>query len=122
MRLRHVRTIATFGTVATLALLVAGCGGSDDGGSNGGTGPTGSTSNAIDVRDNSYSPSSTTVPAGTTVTWTWRGSASHDVTFTTEHSAVKSTGTYQRTFNSAGTFDYHCSIHGSAMSGRIVVQ
>ena len=105
-------------TVGTLALLAAGCGSSD----NGGTGPSNSTSNAISVRDNSYSPSVTTVPVGTTVTWTWRGSASHDVTFSsTEHSAVQRTGTYQRQFTTAGTYDYHCSIHGSAMSGRVVV-
>ena len=111
---------------ATLLLLLVACGG-DDGGTgpggnnNGGNG--GSTSNAIDVRDNSYSPSSTTVPVGTTVTWTWRGNASHDVTFSsTEHSDVQQTGTYSRQFGSAGTFDYHCSVHGTAMSGRVVVQ
>ena len=105
-------------TVGALVLLAAGCGGND----NGGTGPTNSTSNAISVRDNSYSPTATTVPVGTTVTWTWRGANAHDVTFSTEHSAVQRAGTYQRQFTTAGTYDYHCSIHGAAMSGRVVVQ
>src|SRR5215217_595105 len=118
MHLRHVRTLMS---IAALALTVAGCGGGDDDNDGGSTGP--STSSAIDVRDNSYSPSATTVPAGTTVTWTWRGQAAHDVTFSsTEHSEVKTSGTYQRQFTTAGTFDYHCTIHGSAMSGRVTVQ
>lgn len=119
MRSRHIWTIAS------LALVVAGCGGNNGGTSpaGGGGGGGGSTSNAIDVSDNSYSPSLTTLPSGTTVTWTWRGSAAHDVTFSsTDKSAVQSSGTYQRTFTTAGTYDYHCSIHGTAMSGRVVVQ
>ena len=119
MPLRRVRPLALLATIATLA---AGCGGDDDG-TGPGTGGGGSTSSAIDVRDNSFSPTPTTVPAGTTVTWTWRGVASHDVTFSsTEKSAVQTSGTYQRQFTAAGTYDYLCSVHGSAMSGRIIVQ
>ena len=111
-----------------LASLLLGCGGGDDGtgpaaGGGGGAGGGGSTSSAIDVRDNAYSPSATTVPVGTTVTWTWRGQAAHDVMFTaTEKSEVQTTGTYQRRFDAAGTYDYHCTVHGVGMSGRVVVQ
>ena len=118
MHLHRVRTILS--TIA-VALVVASCGGGDDDGDDGGTGP--STSSAIDVRDNLYNPSATTVAVGTTVTWTWRGQSTHDVFFSsTEHSEIKSTGTYQRQFTTAGTFDYHCSVHGSSMSGRVTVQ
>lgn len=124
MSLRHVRMLAS---VTAVAFLAASCGGGEDGGTGPGTGGNGgnggSTSNAIDVRDNSYAPSATTVPVGTTVTWTWRGTASHDVAFTaTDKSDVQQAGTFQRQFNAAGTFDYHCTIHGTGMSGRVVVQ
>lgn len=108
--------------------LAASCGGgygsnsgptSPGGGNNGG----GSTSNAISVMDNSFSPASTTVPIGTTVTWTWGGSRSHNVTFDDgTASTTQTTGTYTRTFNTAGSFPYHCTIHGTAMSGTITVK
>jgi plastocyanin len=83
-----------------------------------------STSSAIDVRDDFFTPQATTVPVGTTITWTWRGNNFHDVVFSssTDHSDVKSSGTYSRQFTVAGTYTYMCSIHGSAMTGQIVVQ
>lgn len=107
-----------------IAALTAGCGG---GGVSGG-GPTGtpggSTSNAITVANNSFTPSSTTVPVGTTVTWTWAtGAVGHNVTFSTGTSSpTQSAGTFARTFGAAGTFGYVCTVHGSAMSGTIIVQ
>ena len=125
MRLRHVRSIATRATLAGIASFAVACGGGDDddGTGPGGGGPGGGTSSAIDVRDNSYSPATTTVPVGTTVTWTWRGSASHDVAFSsTQKSPVQQNGTYQRQFTAAGTYDYQCTVHGAGMSGRVVVQ
>ena len=82
-----------------------------------------SSANAVDVRDNFYNLATTTVPVGTTVTWTWRGSNSHDVSFADGVSSpVQSSGTYARQFTSAGTYTYLCTVHGSAMSGRVIVQ
>ena len=106
----------------------AGCGGS--GSAYGNTGPTGSgnppggsTSNAIGVGDNFFSPAATTVPAGTTVTWTWNGSSQHNVTFDDgAKSATQASGTYSRTFTTAGSYAYHCTVHGTAMSGTVNVQ
>ena len=112
----------------TAVVVLLGCGGGDPPtvpiGGNGGDGSGGgSTSNAITVSSNFYSPNLTTVPAGTTVTWTWAG-GTHDVTFDTGNlkSPTQSSGTYERRFTTAGTYDYHCSVHGAAMSGRVVVQ
>lgn len=118
---------------ASVLAFAISCGGSDEPtgnngntgntGATGATGATGSTTTSIDVDDNSYSPSSTTVPAGSTITWTWIGGNQHSVTFSSgTNSAVQSTGTFQRTFPTAGTFNYQCSVHGAAMSGSIKVQ
>ena len=129
-RLQHI--------VPALALLAA-CGGGSDGpeppsaptGSTGNpTGnPTGtpagggSTSSSIAVGDNSFTPSATTVARGTTVTWSWTGRNPHDVTFDDgAKSATQAAGTFTRTFGAAGSFPYHCSVHGASMSGTITVQ
>lgn len=124
MRL-HTRFVV-FGAL----IAAASCGGSGystglTSGGTGGTGGTGgSTSNSISVANNSFTPSATTVPVGTTVTWTWaQGSVTHNVTFSDGvASADMSSGTYSRTFNTAGTYSYDCTIHGSAMSGTITVK
>jgi plastocyanin len=93
-------------------------------GSSGGSG--GGATNAVTVGNNFFSPSTITVGVGTTVTWTWaRGDTIHTVTDnadTTIMSAFQRSGTYSRTFQAAGTFPYHCTVHGFAMSGTVIVQ
>lgn len=112
--------------VAVLAAFAA-CGGSSDttspmSGNNGGNTGGGSTSNSIAIGDNYFSPSSTTVPVGTAVTWTWSTGTTHNVTFDDgAASGDRSSGTYTRTFNTAGTYQYQCTIH-AGMKGTIVVQ
>ena len=109
---------------AALIGLVA-CGGGGDGyrnPTNPGPNPTPSNSNAINVRDNSFSPNATVLAVGTTVTWTWTGAANHDVTFNDgQGSNTQSTGTYQRTFNAAGAYPYHCTQH-AGMTGSVTIQ
>lgn len=110
--------------LASVVALALGCGSSYNGGTTGpgGGNPGGSTSNAISIIDNSFSPSATTVPVGTTVTWTWNGSNQHNVTFDDgTKSATQSSGTFDRKFDAAGTYKYHCTIHGAAMSGSVTV-
>jgi plastocyanin len=79
---------------------------------------------AVTVKDNTFEPSNLLVTAGQTVTWTWNGSNPHTVTFASggPNSPQMSTGTFQRQFSTAGTFNYTCAVHGSAMSGVITVQ
>lgn len=75
-------------------------------------------------------PAQDTVAAGQKVTWTWTGtgSTSHSVLSEGSPSFPSSailTGngmTYSATFNTPGTYHYECAVHGSAMSGTIVVQ
>ena len=118
--------------MALLAFVVAGCGGGGDTGTNppGGNPPGGNpqtctaTSANVTVGNNNFSPRCTNVAAGTTVTWTWdSGGTQHNVTFASGPSSTnQGSGTFQRTFPSAGTFAYECTLHGQAMSGEIRVQ
>ena len=128
----------------TLLLIVAavGCGGSStDPGSGGNTntgnnpppqGPPATTS-SITVSNNFFDPSATTVPVSTRVTWTWdacggdgyggQSCTSHGIVFDDgTSSGTQTQGTWSRTFAAAGTYKYHCTVHGAAMSGTIVVQ
>lgn len=112
--------------IMPLALLVAAaCSGGGDAAPVTGvpTTPAGSTATAITVADNRFTPAATTVPAGTTITWSWTGAASHNVTFDDgARSATQQSGSYQRSFATAGAYPYHCTIHGAAMSGTVTVQ
>ena len=119
-----MRRISTAISV-TFIVAAASCGG----GSSGTTGPSGpssgssgSTSNDVSVADNYFSPSATTVAVGS-VTWTWTGTMSHNVTFDDGNSSpTQASGTYTRRFSAAGTYSYHCTIHGAAMSGTVTVK
>ena len=113
------------GSAILLAVLVAaaGCGGS---GGSYGSGPTNSgpsTSKQISVKNNSFDPGATTVPVGSTVTWTWaQGATIHNVMFNDGlKSDDQSTGSYSRQFNTAGSYPYNCTIH-PGMSGSVTVQ
>ena len=128
----------------TLLLIVAtvGCGGSSTSPNYGGNTTTGnnpppqtnpSTSSSLTVGNNFFDPSATTVPVNTKVTWTWdacgsdgyggQSCTSHGIVFDDgASSGTQTQGTWSRTFTAAGTYKYHCSVHGAAMSGSIVVQ
>ena len=98
-----------------LAVLVTVAACSDDNG-DGGQEPA---EGDILVRNNFFDPSTFEVAPGATVVWAWSsGGVSHNVTFDAgESSGNQSSGTYQRTFTEAGSYPYHCTIHGTATSG-----
>jgi len=78
----------------------------------------------ITIRNFAFNPTSLTVPAGTTVTWTNQDSAPHQIASDNNvfNSASLSSGqTYQYTFQTLGTYKYHCAIHTS-MTGEIIVK
>jgi plastocyanin len=116
-------------------LLAAACGGGGDatspsagnnpGGSPGTTPPTTPVATtAVSVSDNQFTPSAIQVPIGSTVTWTWvAGSTTHNVSFTDGVSSGDrgANATFTRTFSTAGTFSYVCTIHGG-MQGSVLVQ
>ena len=78
--------------------------------------------NEITVSNHQFDPVNVTIKAGDTLTWHFT-SGTHSSTSTgTESwdSGGMSNGTFSRTFNNPGTFQYHCKFHAS-MTGAIVV-
>jgi plastocyanin len=82
------------------------------------------------ARNGSCDPAVDTVLTGTTVTWTWTGTGgtSHSIesegspSFTSSSVKTGNGSTYSFQFTTPGTYQYDCAVHGSAMTGRIVVQ
>jgi plastocyanin len=81
-------------------------------------------------RNATRNPAVDTVAVNGTVTWTWvnTGATEHSVLSTGSTSFTSSTtragdGTaYHFQFTQAGTYTYNCAVHGSLMTGRIVVR
>jgi plastocyanin len=70
----------------------------------------------VAITNFAFSPATLTVKKGTTVIWTNNDSAPHTVTGDNggpSGSAISQGGTYSYTFNTVGSFPYHCSIHPS---------
>ncbi len=82
------------------------------------------TANTVSIANMAFSPSSLTVLKSTTVTWKNNDGVAHTAT---DDNGTWNTGTIQPgasasiTFNTSGTFTYHCSVHPS-MTGTIIVQ
>ena len=110
-------TLATL--LVTLMLMLAACGGgaassapADDGGGGGDAGQT------VSLSGGQFSPSTLTIPAGTTVTFT--GTTGHTVTEGSDGQAVDDPIVDEQggadvvvTFDEAGTFNITCKIHPS---------
>lgn len=85
-------------------------------------------STTVSVQDDFFSPANAVInrtSGSAKVTWQWYGSDDHSVTFDQggPSSPVQSTGTFERTFTSAGSFTYYCTVHGrNVMSGTVTVQ
>jgi plastocyanin len=79
----------------------------------------------IRLKDNSFSPKSSTVSRGSTVTFRWTGRSAHNVTVTKGPvkfaSSTKVKGTYRRKLTHAGSYSFVCTIH-SGMAGRLRVK
>jgi plastocyanin len=134
--------------LATMVVALAACGGSADSGAyttptnptpptNPGNQNPGSVStNSVTVSSASFDPANITIAVGSTVNWTWNSCSdggyggystcvSHAIVFDDGSgiaSATQSSGTFSRTFQAAGTYKYHCAIHGQSMSGQVTVQ
>ena len=71
-----------------------------------------------------FDPVAVTVKAGQTVTWKNSSGIGHTVTFDSGPSFDKQLpdgSSVSRTFTTAGTYNYHCTVHGQSMHGTITV-
>jgi plastocyanin len=90
----------------------------------------------VSVNNDAFSPATKTVAAGASVQWAWNSCTGgdpygggqtcveHSVTFDdgSSSSVLQSQGTFNKTFPTAGTYTYHCQVHGSmGMTGTITV-
>lgn len=104
--------------LAAVALVALACSSGSDISSMG-PGPAGD----VTVGNNVFTPASLNVDVGRTVTWVWDpGGVNHNVTFDdgSPGSATQSSGSFQRTFSTAGSYAYHCTIHGAAVMHGVV--
>lgn len=127
-------------------LGLAACGGDDDGAglssssgesSSGESGAGGSVPEdvvAIDTDpadvtalDNTFDDEAIRVRAGTTVRWTNRGRQDHDIApaegdgWGAEVADFAPGAVYEHTFDRPGTYNYYCTIHGTAARGMVGV-
>lgn len=114
-------------TVLAFALMAACDGGGDQTGVSADPTPTPVPPGAVYVSDNIFTPATISTDRQSTITWTWRGTAGHNVTFEDGQgsSPTQVNGDHQRAFGAAGTFRYRCTIHSSnfnsGMVGAVVV-
>jgi plastocyanin len=114
----------------------AGTGGSTGGNTSGGTPTSGDVAVIVgnnfmkSARNGSVNPAVDTVAVGASVTWTWTntGNVPHGIeslgslSFPTGPVLTGNGNTYRVTFNTAGTYQYDCLVHGTMMPGTIVVR
>jgi plastocyanin len=128
---RKIRACATLLAALALVALVPACGGAGQpSGGGGGAAPNATAGGGtaapgkVSIAGFAFSPANLEVKAGTEVTWTNDDSTQHTVT--ADDGAFSSPGidpgkSYSFTFQKAGTYKYHCSIHPS-MVGQVVVK
>lgn len=89
------------------------------------TTPTTPQSLTVDITGFAFSPATLTIHVGDSVTWTNKDSASHTVTSNAGSELSSNTlgkdQSYSHTFNTAGTYAYHCAFH-SGMKATVIVQ
>lgn len=70
--------------------------------------------NEVFIQGMAFNPSTITVTAGATVTWTNKDGFAHTVTSNTgifDSGSLSTNGTFSHLFSTAGTFPYKCTIH-----------
>lgn len=78
----------------------------------------------IDIAGFAFAPSTLNIKVGDVVIWTNSDSVIHKIASDSgtelQSSSLSNGQTYTHTFNTAGTYTYHCSIH-IAMKGTVIV-
>jgi plastocyanin len=75
---------------------------------------------------NRFQPRTLFIAAGESVTWVWisgvHGVVSDDDPPAFERSPTQAGGQHTVTFANPGQYGYHCSVHGTMMTGVIIVE
>jgi plastocyanin len=77
---------------------------------------TGPGTNEVFIQGSAFNPSTITVTANSTITWTNKDAAAHTVTSNTGLFSSPTLGrneTFPYTFTIAGSYSYHCTLHPS---------
>ena len=83
--------------------------------------------NEVWIQGMAYNPSTITVTAGTTITWTNKDAVARTVTSSNSSTEIFDSGTintnglYSHTFNTTGTYSYYCVVHPT-MTATVVVK
>jgi plastocyanin len=121
-----------FAQAAVMILLAAACSDTPSepsGGGGGGGGGGASVTVRIPLTDYggsqtpSFLPTNVTIQAGGTVGWSNQDTASHTTTGENNlwNANLGPGGSFQRTFPTAGSFSYSCTVH-PGMTGTVIVQ
>jgi plastocyanin len=120
--------------IMAAALAFAACGGGEDSSTESSSRPAAAAKTAaaapsettVTVKAFQFAPDPITVKIGATVKWVNEDEALHDVTASDKSykgDLEKAGGSFEHTFDKAGTYDYVCSLHsGPGMKGQVVVQ
>jgi plastocyanin len=80
----------------------------------------------IAIKNFSYQPATLTVKKGTAVTWTNEDNVAHTVTSDSgnelESKSLGKGDSFTHTFNTTGTFAYHCSPHPTMKASVVVTE
>ena len=120
------RNLIGIGLLVAIIGITSGCTKTDDpmnggGGNNGGDNTPGP--NEVWIKGMAFQPSTITISAGTTVTWTNKDAVTHTVTSDNglfDSGSITGNSTYSRQFPAAGTFTYHCTPHPT-MTATVIV-
>jgi plastocyanin len=80
--------------------------------------------NTISIKNSAFTPNTSQVSVGTTVTWVNNDTVQHTVTSDTnlfDSGQIEPGGKFTYTFTQAGSFAYHCTLV-KTMTGTITVQ
>lgn len=110
--------VASVAALLVLAAVLAGC----SGGAAASTSPVATTT--VDLpKSYKFVPADIVVDAGATVTWANHDDFTHNVTFGSDAALTMQPGaSVTRSFPTAGTFDYRCSLHPNDMQGSVIVR
>ena len=127
---------------AVAAVALAACGSGSTGGANGGTSQAPASSSgggaasacqpssqgggaAVSIANFAYSPATVQAKVGQPITWTNNDTANHGAVLDNDSSCTTGSfgkgGSGSLVFSVAGTYTYHCPVHGSSMKGTITV-